>query len=277
MPTNVPKADAQSVEIDSVFTTSVGIVISLESCINNSTTKKENNMKGVRISQLPHKGDNRAKDRVGEIARLIKDLDDRYYVEFSDGVKMFVWKANATHCEYLIKLTVKPLKELLNTLVDNGYKLTERGSWGRADKCTFVLEMFEDCGKQPDMSWEWEPEWLKRSFIEIERDYRGLLKEYLCYKAELAGDDFLYKADLNDLDNWTLKECKRIYEGIERAAINLNENNVNYCPHCWFYAIDCEQCSYSKRHGKCGASNSTYRELGLHKRDLRKSLKKFFK
>lgn len=73
------------------------------------------------------------------------------------------------HSSSFIKLVepkkiVKPLRELINTLIDEGYVPDSDGDWilldDKGDDTCFCVEMFEYCGKEPDDEFYWKETWL---------------------------------------------------------------------------------------------------------------------
>lgn len=56
---------------------------------------------------------------------------------------------------------VKPLKELINILIDGGYKPDENGDWIKTNQRGISAEMILECGKSPKREKEWKNEWLE--------------------------------------------------------------------------------------------------------------------
>ena len=56
---------------------------------------------------------------------------------------------------------VKPLKELINILLDSGFKPTANNTWESKEPYgSLDNSAFENCGKPPDDLEEWELDWL---------------------------------------------------------------------------------------------------------------------
>lgn len=56
---------------------------------------------------------------------------------------------------------VKSAPEIIQYLIENGYEADEDGDWIAAGKILFLGSMFRYCGKVPNNSFIWEPEWLE--------------------------------------------------------------------------------------------------------------------
>jgi len=60
-----------------------------------------------------------------------------------------------------LKKKVKPLKELVNILIDSGYLPNEEWAWMKTGHLGFNPKMFEYCGKEPATQFAWNEEWLE--------------------------------------------------------------------------------------------------------------------
>lgn len=57
---------------------------------------------------------------------------------------------------------VKSLKDIVIILVDSGYKPDDDGDWMKYGSCyNFTADMFEYCGEEPSIHYNWEEEWLE--------------------------------------------------------------------------------------------------------------------
>jgi hypothetical protein len=62
--------------------------------------------------------------------------------------------------------------------------------------------------------------------------------------------DYVNKYDVKEIEKWNIKRCDKIYTQIKNNILTKNVMDIgsSTCPWCILYNIDCEKCSYHKRH-----------------------------
>ena len=74
-----------------------------------------------------------------------------------------VWCASQEECDFDKKparKVVKQKKELIQTLLDEGYLPNSQGHWNGCIP-TFICCMFKYCGKEPSDKYKWRDNWLE--------------------------------------------------------------------------------------------------------------------
>lgn len=98
----------------------------------------------------------------------------KYVVVVTDDFSYIIDKDKVRE---LPKKKVKPLKELVNTLIDAGYLPNEEGAWMKKGHLGFDPKMFECCGKEPDRNFNWLPEWLETPVEIPDKDEPVMVRE----------------------------------------------------------------------------------------------------
>lgn len=202
---------------------------------------------------------------VGTIVTLFKD----------DGSQMPRYKeVNSDKYQYLftdrleeinvntVKTVISPASKLVKILEDSGYVVSEDGHWRHPGKETFVSKMFCFCGEDHNNNrWSWLPEWLEEKVVSDSVintfNARQFIVDFMEKKRELSHEAYLYQRDIDEIENgWSDEECKKV------AGKILSQGVVDFtgssCPFCIKFADRCDDCSYDKRHGRCGRDDSDF-------------------
>lgn len=99
----------------------------------------------------------------------------KYVVVVTDDFSYIIDKDKVRE---LPKKKVKPLKELVNTLIDAGYLPNEEGAWMKKGHLGFNPLMFSCCGKEPDKQFSWEEAWLEVESMIPPKDRPVMVRQY---------------------------------------------------------------------------------------------------
>ena len=101
-------------------------------------------------------------------------------------------------------------------------------------------------------------------------------------------DFYASDADLEAMKEWPLKRCNEILNEIMEYTLDQECSSIDWStnPFCLFAKVNCEECDYGKRHGKCPNRDSNrnsfqkyFRENEIDEFDAlsNKMYRKFFK
>ncbi len=101
-------------------------------------------------------------------------------------------------------------------------------------------------------------------FMRLKRDVLGDLQGYDNEDKPIEDDFAKYctDKDIEDIVSWSDKESERIFREISGRITKIKQFGrvsgcfANSCPHCLFHYLECDFCSFRKRHGKCDNDNS---------------------
>ena len=65
--------------------------------------------------------------------------------------------------------------------------------------------------------------------------------------------------DAAEIDSWDDWDANYVWQEICKAVYwHIGGLSAGVCPWCVFYEMRCNECSYAKRHGKCGNYRSDW-------------------
>lgn len=73
---------------------------------------------------------------------------------------------------------------------------------------------------------------------------------------------YFNEEDKKDLESWSNKQCKKVLDSMKESINEHFTFIVDYCPWCIRNSINCENCTYQKRHGVCdGDEDNDYSKI----------------
>lgn len=162
-----------------------------------------------------------------------------------------------------VKTVISPASKLVKILEDNGYEVGGEGFWRCPGKETFIHKMFFFCGKEPDDDYTWLPEWLEEKIIfdSVVNTFnaRQFIVDFMKKKRELSHEAYLYQRDIDEIENeWSDETCEKVAGKILALAKRQLGFGGTSCPFCIKFEDRCDDCSYGKRHGRCGRDDSDF-------------------
>ena len=85
--------------------------------------------------------------------------------------------------------------------------------------------------------------------------YKDMILYYIIKKYKLILDrtniNYIELSDIEDVQQWTEKECRSVWEKMYKEYIQNNFTAAYSCPWCIYFRSDCDECNYAHTHGIC--------------------------